>query len=44
MDTDNFNAWADEAFKSLPPNSVIVMVSLEILIYADIIQFPDFNW
>ena len=27
MDGTNFNAWAEEAFKELPPNSVIVMVS-----------------
>ena len=26
MDSDNFNKWADQAFKELPPNSVIVMV------------------
>ena len=30
MDSDNFNRWAEEAFASLPPGSVIVMVRLEI--------------
>ena len=27
MDGENFNKWADKAFKNLPPGSVIVMVS-----------------
>ena len=26
MDGTNFNKWAEEAFRSLPPRSVIVMV------------------
>ena len=28
MDGTNFNKWAEEAFRSLPPRSVIVMVKM----------------
>ena len=30
MDGENFNKWADKAFKNLPPGSVIVMVSINV--------------
>ena len=33
MDGHNFNEWAEDCFKHLPPGSVIVMVNLLFLYY-----------